>query len=93
MPTPHWSDLFGEWVLIAEDGETFDEPKPPRSLVGQLSLLDPPSPEHVLAREPWSAWVVYRKREWPLLRKLEESGRKRVHELKRIFGGSIVEVS
>lgn len=93
MPIPHWSDLFDEWVLVAEDAEVFIEPKPPEISLGQLSLLAGPAVDRPVAHGPELAWVVYRKREWPLLRKLDEDGRRYVHELKRIFGGSIVEVS
>jgi len=93
MPKPHWSELFGEWVLVAEDYESLPEPKSPLRLGEQLSLLDGPAPERLTAGEPWEAWVVYRKREWPLLRRLEEEDRKRVHEVKRVFGGYVIEVA
>ncbi len=98
MPKPYKSELLGEWVLIADDDEVFLPPSLPPELQSrsqQLSLLGASERDrgNVRADQPQQAWVVYRKREFALLRGLSDEDLLTVHRLKRVFGGQVVEVA
>ena len=93
------SDLFGEWVLLAREGLDPFEPSLPdllqRSDRDQLSLFEPAAIrdlDQVRADRPSSAWVIYLFSEWPWLELLTASERQRIHQVKRIFGGVVLDV-
>lgn len=93
------SELFGEWVLLADAGsDAFEPVLPPllsRPVLDQLSLFASHSErdfERVAADQAAAAWVVYLYCEWPWLELLTEGERLRVHQVKRIFGGVVFDV-
>ncbi len=88
MPEPYWSPLYGEWVLLLGEGEapppwTAPHDAPQLTLTGACVSQQADLPEQ--------AWVVYHRSEWPFLRQLDDIEKLQVHQVKRIFGGRIVE--
>lgn len=88
MAEPYWSPLYGEWVLLLGEGEA----PPPRTGPHDAPQLILGTCMSQQADQPERAWVAYHRSEWPFLRQLDDTEKLQVHQVKRIFGGRIVEI-